>query len=342
MNSLSLPRTVMCSALAASIAACGPESTAFAPDLRASRASTPEDGELPRYSEWSAPVHLGAVVNMTVADFDPVVSRDGLSLYFASGPGRGGEGGRDLWVAERASTSEPWGAPYNVGAVINTGAHESKPSLSVDGHRLYFASNRPGGLGGFDIYMAWRRDRKDNRGWEAPVNLGAGVNSGWEEESPAAIFEDDATGVANLYFASNRPGLGGFDIYGSMMLPDGNVGPAVLVGELSTPFIDRDPSVRRDGREIFITSNRAGTLGGTDIWVASRARTTDPWSAPVHLGEGINGPTRPPELEQANDGGASLSFDGTTLYFHAPFRPENVGFMFDIWMSTRTRITGRN
>lgn len=341
MNIRCVTRIVACSALAASLAACGPESTGLAPDLRATHASTAGNGEPPRYTKWSSPVHLGALVNTTFADFDPVLSRDGLSLYFASGPGRGGEGGRDLWVAERATTDASWGAPYNLGAVVNSGAHESKPTLSVDGHRLYFASNRPAGLGRFDIYMAWRRDRNDNRGWETPVNLGAGINSSSDEESPMAIFEDDATGEVVLYFASNRPGLGGFDIYRSTMLPDGTFDAAVLVDELSTPFIDRDPSVRRDGREIFITSNRPGTLGGTDIWVATRARTTDPWSAPEHLGEGINGATRPPELEQANDGGASLSFDGTALYFHAPFRAENAGFMFDVWMSTRTRVTGR-
>ena len=341
MITLPARRLMPCSTLALLLAACGPDATGVAVDAPTPRASLNGADPEPRFSAWSEPVHLGPIVNTAAADFDPFVSKDGLSLYFASGGGRGGSGGRDLWVVERPTTSDSWGTPYNLGHLINSGAHESKPSLSVDGHRLYFASNRTGGLGGFDLYVARRRDKRDNLGWEAPANLGGGVNSTAHEESPAAIFDDDARGEVVLYFASNRPGHGAFDIYVSTMLADGSFGPAALVEELSTAFVDRDPSIRRDGREMFLTSNRTGTSGGADIWVARRSSTSHPWSAPVHLGEGINSPPRPPDLEQANDGGASLSFDGMTLYFHSPFRPENVSLMFDIWVSTRGRLTGR-
>jgi hypothetical protein len=219
----------------------------------------------------------------------------------------------DLWVSRRASAGEPWGLPQNLGPIINTAAHERKPTLSRDGHRLYFASNRSDGLGDWDLYVSRRRDKRDDFGWEPAVNLGSGVNSAASEESAITLFEDDATGSTILYFGSNRPGgPGGLDIYASTLLQDGSFGPAALVEELSTPSRDQDPAIRRDGLEMFLASDRPGTFGATDLWVATRASTEDAWSTPVNLGALVNTPTRPPDLEQANDWRPALSFDGTT------------------------------
>ena len=57
----------------------------------------------PRFSDWSTPVNLGPIVTSRFADFDPFISKDGLSLYFAAGQGRGGYGLRDLWVSQRGA-----------------------------------------------------------------------------------------------------------------------------------------------------------------------------------------------------------------------------------------------
>jgi hypothetical protein len=306
------------------------------PELRMSADESPAE-----WSEWSEPVNLGPVVNSAFVDSDPSISKDGLSLYFAAGAGRGGSGGRDIWVSRRASVDDPWGPPQNLGTVINSAAHEDKPTLSPDGHSLYFASNRPGGSGDVDLYVSRRRDKGDDFGWEAPVNLGSGVNTAAGEHSSVARFEDDATGTTVLYFASSRPGgLGDYDIYASTQLPDGTFGPAALVEELSTSSNERDPAIRRDGLEIFLASNRPGGYGAADLWVATRASTADPWSTPVNLGAVVNSPPRPPDQEQATDWGPSLSFDGTTLYFASAFRPGNVSIMLDIWVTTRSKIKG--
>lgn len=63
----------------------------------------------------------------------------------------------DLWVSTRQSTSMPWSAPVRLGPQINGDADENFPSLSSDGTTLFFSSNRPGGVGGSDLYMATRR-----------------------------------------------------------------------------------------------------------------------------------------------------------------------------------------
>lgn len=110
----------------------------------------------PEYSGWSAPVNLGPVVNSPFSDQGPAVSKNGLSLYFTS-TRPGGFGGFDIWVSQRASLDDPWGLPINLGPTINTGFSEAVPALSRDGHLLFFNSNRPGGLGGVDLWVTWRR-----------------------------------------------------------------------------------------------------------------------------------------------------------------------------------------
>ena len=240
-----------------------------------------------QFSNWSAPVNLGPVVNTGFAEISPSISKDGLSLYFFSDR-LGGFGGNDIWVTERVSVDAPWGPPQNLGPTINTSGDENAPTLSLDGHRLYFASDRPGGFGGLDLYVSRRHNERDNFTWRPPVNLGSGVNT-FATEAAAAPFEDDVSGAITLYFHSDRPGgIGGDDIYASTLQPDDTFGPAVLVEELSGPFLDRLPAIRRDGLEMFLTSNRPGGSGLLDLWVSTRASTSDPWSTPVNLGPLIN------------------------------------------------------
>lgn len=276
----------------------------------------------PAFSNWSAPVNLGATFNSGSYDWFPFVSRDGLSLFFTSAtcttptPGcRAGYGGHDLFVSQRTSVDAPWGEPQNLGPEINSSYDEGSPTLSPDGHRMYFASTRPGGFGGSDIYVSRRHNKHDDFGWQAPENVGSGVNSAANENGPE-IFEDEANGVVTLYFDSNRAGgpgpfgddgtHNGNDIYSSTLQADGSFGPASLVAELNTTFIERQTAIRRDGLEIIFGSNRPTTFGFFDLWVSTRASTSDPWSTPVNLGAVLN--------TTATDGGPAISFDGKTLY----------------------------
>jgi len=301
-----------------------------------------------KFSAWSQPVNLGPVVNSAAAEFFASVSKDGLSLYFTAAPLPVGSDmvGFDRWdiyVSKRASTSDPWGSPQELGPEINTSSFsESAPVLSVDGHTMYFASDRPGGFGGNDIWVSHRKDNRDDFGWEAPRNLGSNVNTSANEASPA-IFEDDETGVTTLYFDSNRPGGpgpltndgagNGTDIYSSILGADGTFGPATLIPELSTPFLDRQPSISRNGLEMYLGSNRPGTLGGLDLWVATRNSTSEVWSTPTNLGPGVN--------SSGPDAGPAISFDGTTLYFQS-VRSGNLSPLFDLYAVTRTKLKGGN
>jgi len=283
------------------------------------------------YGPWSAAVNLGPVVNSVFNDNHPAISKDGLSLYFVSNR-PGGQGNNDIWVSQRPSESDPWGPPQNLGPTVNGPLSDFAPSFSPDGHRLYFHSE-PGECGLADIYVSRRQDKADDFGWREPEDLGCVVNTPYFDAGPT-YFEDEATGVVTLYYTiQNRPGgLGDFDVYASTAVgDDGAFGPPVLVTELSGPFRDTRTAIRRDGLEMFLSSDvggRVGGIGSQDNWVSTRATTQDPWSTPVNLGAAIN--------TTSFDGAAAISFDGTTLYFFSE-RPGGVGGR-DLYVSTRSRL----
>ena len=72
-----------------------------------------------KYSDWSEPINLGPTVNSTSMDRAPAISKDGLSLYFASNR-LGGFGGEDIYVSQRETRDDEWGPAMNLGPTINT------------------------------------------------------------------------------------------------------------------------------------------------------------------------------------------------------------------------------
>lgn len=158
-----------------------------------------------RSDPWGKPVNLGPVVNSTFGEINPNISSDGLSLFFSDVEGDGapvrpgGKGGPDIWVSTRASVSDPWGPPVNVGTPVNGAWTDGSPDISNDGLLLFLNYYR-GDNTFFDVYVATRKTPQDP--WNAPVSLGAPVNTNtWEGN--AELSADGRT----LYFVSCcRPG----------------------------------------------------------------------------------------------------------------------------------------
>jgi Tol biopolymer transport system component len=303
---------------AALLLACGAEAPTdadrFAAEPRFNSSAGPE---------WSAPVHLGPVVNSANRDENATLSADGLNLYFVSNR-PGGLGLMDVWVTRRASRESPWEPPVNVGPPVNTPFIDGAPSLSPDGHLLFIHSNRPGTLGGNDIWLARRSGSKDEEDWETPVNLGTDVNTADDEQGPEYVASD---GGGALYFNRGNQALGQSELYRAEVKRDGRTdGLAQPLTELNAPgFNDAAPTVRADAREILFWSARPGGLGGTDIWVSTRQSANHPWSPPQNAGPPLNTPLADlhPELTQ----------DARTLFF-ASDRPGGVGAT-DLWVTTR-------
>jgi WD40-like Beta Propeller Repeat len=248
-------------------------------------------------------------LNTPFLDGCPIQSPDGLSLYMASNR-PGGLGLLDIWVARRESTNAPWGLPQNLGEPVNSAADDFCPT-PVRGGGLFFVSREAlsGSCGMADIYFT-----RFNRvhGWSEPQHLACapeGPNSALDEQGPSYVEVDAKV---------------------SEKLSEGSFGPAAPVAELNDAMAnDIQPNVRKDGREVVLSSNRSGTLGGQDVWIATRDSAHDPWSAPLNLGEAVNtgaGETRP-----------SLSWNAQTLLFGRAPGPEG---MSDIYVSTRAKLTG--
>jgi len=306
---------------------CAAAGVAFAHD---------DDEPLGPFGPWSEPVNLGPVVNSPFDDTHPAISKNGLSLFITSGRPGGVNGAnlgqiQEIWVAQRASRDDPWGPPQNLGSVINSlGSNTGVPNLSFDEHLMFFNSPRSGGCGGADLYVARRKNKRDDFGWQAPVNLGCTINSPANDNGPT-YFEDDETDTVTMYFNSTRPGgIGPQNIYASTLGGDGTFGPAVLVPELSSPRVDGRTAIRRDGLEMLVSSNRQGSIGGSnDLWVSTRTTTSSAWSTPpVNLGRPIN--------SEFDDGGSALSADATALYFYST-RPGGFGGR-DLYVSKRTKL----
>jgi len=262
--------------------------------------------------------NLGPVVNTSAVDQTLNITADGLSLYLSSDR-PGGFGSYDLYVATRESTDDDWGPAVNLGPTVNTPSFEGHGCISADGLTVYFCSNRPGGFGSYDLWVATRQTTEDD--WGTPVNLGPTVNS-----STYAMESSISPDGLTLWFESPRPGgLGGADVWMTTRPtisdpwgPPVNLGPPV-----NSAFDDGDPSISDDGRIFFFTSGRPGGYGGYDLWVSTRKTTDDQWGTPVNLGRSVN--------QTYNELGSNISADGRTLYFNSN-RPGGYG-SYDLWQA---------
>jgi hypothetical protein len=255
---------------------------------------------------FGGPTNLGPIVNGPSDDGSPSISADGVELFLDS-TRPGGSGDRDLWVAVRATTEDDWGLPVNLGSAINSPTSDVQPNTSADGLSLFFASDRPGGQGGLDLWITTRVTKDDT--WAKPVNLGEIVNSTNNEWSPSIT----ADGLS-LFFCSGRSGgLGRWDTWmttrASVSDPWGE--PVNLGSPVNSPTGEFYVGTSANGLSLFLSEYdapfRAGGFGGGDIWLTRRANKSDPWGRPVNLGPTVN--------TGAWDVSADISADGSTLYF---------------------------
>lgn len=135
------------------------------------------------------------------------ISIDNKFLYFAMSRFEGGaQPNCDIYVSTNEDDS--WSDIKKIGANVNHPVYwDSQPTLSADGNSLYFASDRPGGYGGIDLYVT-RKDPKTGI-WSIPQNMGPKINTRGNEKTPF-IHSDSET----LYFSSDGHfGFGGMDIF---------------------------------------------------------------------------------------------------------------------------------
>jgi WD40 repeat protein len=286
----------------------------------------------PRYSNWSAPVNLGATINSSFNETAPTLSKNGLSLYFTSNrPCGEGDVVLDLniWVAHRRSSERPWDAPECL-AINLDGFEDSAAAFSRDGHWMFFVSDRPGsfGLRGFngrDIWVSYRENVHDDQAWTEPLHGGPEINSEFAEAGPSYLDGEDCE-TPQLFFTSNRNGT--FDLWVIDILAPDAFGVPSRIDELSSDDeVEARPSVRHDGLELFFNKG-LGSVGVFDIYSATRRDRESAWSPPVNLGPPVSGPS--------NDQQPGIASDRETLYLASNRSP---GFgNLDIWVTTRSKV----
>lgn len=182
-------------------------------------------------------------------DIDPWLAPDGMKLFFASRrpiEGTAPKADYDIWVVEKSNTG--WGEPRRLVAPVNSESHETSPSATADG-TLYFSSNRAGGKGASDIYVA--RFVADN--YSAPENLGETINTAAPE---IQAFVTPAGHILVFASAGRSDGQGNTDLYFSEQT-DGRWSKAVNLGnKVNSKGAESGPRISSDRHYFFWTSTR--------------------------------------------------------------------------------------
>lgn len=209
-------------------------------------------------SNWETAQPLRGSLNTPQSEGAMMISQDGTWLVFTGCYRPDSYGGCDLYISYK--TKEGWSAAKNLGNRINSDQWESQPCLSPDKRELYFASRRPGGLGGSDIYVS---RLQENGQWSDPENLGPGINSSADEQCPF-IHADNQT----LYFTSSHwPGYGDDDLFLVRKVAEGKWStPKNLGYPINT--IDREGTlfITADGKTAYYASERKDSYGGLDLY----------------------------------------------------------------------------
>ncbi len=245
-----------------------------------------------RAPQLSAPQLVTAVSDPTAYDADPTVTGDLLEMFFLSDR----SGNRDIWTSRRASSSDPWGDPTTV-AALNSPFPEEGPSISLDGRRIWFVTDRDGA--GRRIWFASRATR--TAPWAAPQPVTELAAVSGNDLGPSLDAAE-----TTIFFGSSRPGsVGGYDLFFSTR-PNTSAPWSVPrpVPGINTSFDEREPFVAQGGLEVYFTSSRTGA---GDLYWSVRQSTTEPFATPLPLVD-LNSPT-------AYDSDPTLSQDLTYILF---------------------------
>ncbi len=206
--------------------------------------------------EWTAAQQVPGKLNTTSYDAVLSVAPDGKSMFVykndASSAG-------NIHFATLDEETGEWSEAQKLGRPINTSYFESSVSITADGKYLYFISERPGGEGQGDIYVA--EGRGDNR-WGKPRNLGPLVNTPGDEK-----FVFVHPNGKHLFFASNgHQTMGSYDIFRCELVDGVPSRPINLGYPINTVNEESTFSLTADNQTMYIAAEYEGSLGERDIF----------------------------------------------------------------------------
>jgi outer membrane protein OmpA-like peptidoglycan-associated protein len=234
-----------------------------------------EDIYISHYADktWSPAENIGAPINTEGNEATVGISPDGQEILIYKDDNGDGN------IYSTTLHGDVWSTPVKLNSNINSKHWEPSAFISADGHAIYFASNRPGGFGGRDIYVSEKNETGD---WGKAVNMGALINTEYDEDSPF-IHPDGIT----LFFSSNgNKTMGGFDVFYSSLSDDGSkwLEPVNVGYPVNSPDDDIFYVVSPDKTKAYYSSFKEGGYGEKDNYAIT---FLDQKRAPLTLLKGL-------------------------------------------------------
>jgi outer membrane protein OmpA-like peptidoglycan-associated protein/tetratricopeptide (TPR) repeat protein len=214
--------------------------------------------------KWGEPKPMPQPINSNSHDACIALSPDGKTLFvYKTGGGKEKLG--DIYYSEK--TNDGWTKPRDMGSKINSKSREPSISITHDGKTVYFSSDRPGGFGGLDIYKSTKNEKGE---WGEPINLGATINTPYDEDSPFIHNEN------TLYFSSQgHTSMGGYDIFVTKLENNQWSKPENLGYPINTADDDIYYVVSKNEERGYLSSARAGGFGEKDLYVVHLKEPTE-------------------------------------------------------------------
>lgn len=222
---------------------------------------------------WSKPVSLSQNVNSIGHEASINLTPDGQTLivYRNDLNSKNPEGDGNIYYT--TFDGKDWSPLQEFGSDVNTPYMESHACLSADGNVLFFASERPGGYGGKDIY---RCIRLPNLKWSKALNMGPLINTEYDEDG-GFIHPDGQT----FFFASNGPkSMGGFDIMYATLNEENKFSNVTNIGyPINTTEDDIFYVTSPDGKRGYFSSAKPGGFGDNDLYMITMAEAKETFLA---------------------------------------------------------------
>jgi Tol biopolymer transport system component len=258
---------------------------------------------------------LIAELSSAATDEWPSLTPDELTIFFSSQ--RAGSSAGDIWTATRASLTDAFGTPTKV-EDVSTGANEYSPFITADARTLYFTRNE-------HLFVATRATATGDFGDDAELT-GLGVAF---SVAPSLTTTDPV----QLFFTQNGSG----NVFAATeAAADLSTGDVFDTASVVTALDDADggelmnggPFITADGLTLYFNSQRAGGVGGADLWMATRASASDSFANETIL-PGVN--------SIAEDYGPWVSSDGCRIYFGSNREGVDGGTGSDLYFATRAQ-----
>ncbi len=218
---------------------------------------------------FSPPTLISELSQAGSFDADGSMTEDLLEIYFVSDRA-GGLGGFDLWTSQRAARTAPW-SPPTVATALDTAHNEGSPQVARDGLTIWFASNRPGGVGLLDIWVSTRQTRAASWSTATPVTE---VNTAFDDRA----FAVTASGLVAYFDRNNATDI---DLCRSARASTSSPWSApTLVTELSLATVDQNPFPLADELSLYFSK---GDYNRQSLQVTTRASAQEPFSPSVEL-----------------------------------------------------------